>query len=362
VTGRAAAIQGGLAAIGLLTAALTWQREPERAPGAVSIIDAGKSDVTLVKYEDDNNTIELRPGKGRGDAKVWLHLVPKPKAETPEKDKKPDPHADPKAKPPQAEKKADKLPPPRDLPGGENAAKLLEAFGPLVSPRAFGALDAGKLKELGLDAPKRKLEVTVKGDVRRYEIGQPANAVGGESFIRDTRDGRVYLMPRTMLTELQNGAQLIDRRFHTFELAEFDKIVLTAGGKSKEFIQVGRESRATAGFASPKTPDKRDQMAKNWHDAIWRTFPNDMLGKGENPAGGNPAVVLRVDYYDGKKAIGWLELGKVESAGGTMSDDASKDPANAAEFYAKTEHTAGWAKLHSGTQLFADAQKLIDAK
>jgi hypothetical protein len=346
VTGRAAAIQGGLAAIGLLTAALTWQREPERAAGSVSIIDAGKSDVTLVKYDDEHNTIELRPGKGGGDAKVWLHLVPKKAPETP--------HADPKAKPP-------KLPPARDVPGGENAVKLYEAFGPLVSPRAFGTLDTGKLKELGLDAPKRKLEVTVKGDVRKYEIGQPANAVGGESFIRDTRDGRVYLMPRTMLTELQNGAQLIDRRFHTFELAEFDKIVLTAGGKSKEFIQVGRESRATAGFASPKTPDKRDQMAKNWHDAIWRTFPSDILGKAEDPSGGKPTVVLRVDYYDGKKAVGWLEMGKVEG-GGTMSDDAAKDPANAAEFYAKTEHTAGWAKLHSGTQLLADAQKLIDAK
>jgi hypothetical protein len=361
VTGRAAAIQGGLAAIGLLTAALTWQREPERAAGAVAIIDAGKSDVTLIKYEDENNTVEFRPGKGGGDAKVWLHLVPKPKAEPTEKEKAAkEPPPGPHGKPPKVEK-ADKPSPPRTLPGGENAVKLYEAFGPLISPRAFGALDGAKLKELGLDAPKRKLEVTVKGDVRRYEIGQPANAVGGESFIRDTRDGRVYLMPRTMLTELQNAAQLIDRRFHTFELAEFDKIVLTAGGKSKDFIQVGRESRATAGFASPKTPDKRDQMAKNWHDAIWRTFPSDILGKGEEPTGGKPAVVLRVDYYDGKKALGWLEMGKVETAGGTMSDDAPKDTSKE-EFYARTEHTAGWAKLHSGTQLLSDAQKLIEAK
>ena len=45
----------------------------------------------------------------------------------------------------------------------------------MISPRAFGSLDAAKLKELGLDAPKRKLEVTVKGEVRKYEIGQPAN-------------------------------------------------------------------------------------------------------------------------------------------------------------------------------------------
>jgi hypothetical protein len=227
-----------------------------------------------------------------------------------------------------------------------------------VSPRAFGTLDASKLKELGLDAPKRKLELTVKGDVRRYEIGQPANAPGGESFVRDIRDGRVYLMPRAMLTELQNATHLIDRRLHTFELGDFDRIVLSSGGKQKEYLQVGRENRATAGFAPPKTPDKRDQMAKNWHDTLWRTFPQEVLGRGEDPASGKPALALRVDYYDGKTAVGWIEISKVDTGSG-MSDDGS---ANApTEYYARSEHTAGWVKLHSAANVLSDAQKLIQA-
>jgi hypothetical protein len=344
VTRRGVAAQGGLAALGLLAAYLTWQREPERAPGAVTVIDASKSDVTLIRYEDDSNAIDLT----RQDKDVWLHLVVKKAAEPPK------PHGDAKsaAKP---ETKPAAPPPPRDLPGGEGAKKLYDQFAPLTSPRAFGVLEPAKLKELGLDAPKRKLEVTVKGDVRKYEIGQPATTGGGESFLRDTRDGRVYLMPRSLIGELQNATHMIDRRLHTFELADFDRIKLSAGGKEKEFLHVDRASRSTAGFAPPKTPDKRDQMAKNWHDSLWRVFPSELLGRGEQPAGGKPNVVLRVEYFEGKQSVGWIEIAKIENASAASDDVAS------IESFVRTERTASWAKVHSATQLIADAQKLISA-
>jgi hypothetical protein len=346
VTGRGAAIQGGLAVVGLLVAHFTWQREPERAPGAVAVVDATKSDVSRVRYEDELGSLELKRGSGDGPV-VWLHQV------TTKSDTKPNPHE------PQPEKPAPKTEGKRierDLGGSDTAVKLIDQFAPLISPRAFGVLDAAKLKELGLDAPKRKLEVTVKGEVRKYEIGQPATTTGGESFIRDLRDNRVYLMPRGMLSQLQSSSSLVDRKLHGFDQADFDRIVISSGGKQKEFVQVGRESRATAGFAPPKTPDKRDQMAKNWHDAIWRIFPSDVLGKGEKPATGEPTPTVRLDYYEAKKPVGWLELAKVEPPQTGASESASPPPA---EVYARTEHTVGWVKLNAGTQLIADAQKLI---
>jgi hypothetical protein len=351
VTGRGAAVQGGLAALGLLVAHFTWQREPERAPGAVAVIDATKAEVTRVRFEDENGSVELKRGGGDGPA-VWLHQI------TTKSDvKPPNPH-EPKKKDDKDDKKAEGKRIERELGGGDGAVKLLDQFAPMVSPRAFGVLDAAKLKELGLDAPKRKLEVTVKGDVRRYDIGQPANAAGGESFLRDARDNRVYLMPRGMLSQLQGSSSLIDRKLHTFEPADFDRIVISSGGKQKEYAQVGRESRATAGFAPPKTPDKRDQMAKNWHDAVWRVFPSDVLGRGEAPAGGQPTPTVRIDYYDGKKPLGWFELAKLEPA--PAAGESSSAPPSA-EIYPRTEHTVGWVKLSSGAQLIADAQKLIAA-
>ena len=350
MTGRGLAVQGGLALVGLVTVYTTWQREPERAPGAVTVIDASKSDVTLVRYEDETNAVDLTRGKVGDDDGVWLHLVPKAKAEA-----KPDPHADPKAPKPATPPAA--LAPPRDLPGAENAKKLYEQFAPLVSMRAFGVLDAAKLKELGLDNPQRKLDVTVKGAVRHYEIGQPSGASGGESFLRDTRDGRVYLMPRSLLTELQNANHLVDRRLHTFDMTDFDRIKLASGGKQKEIVLVGRESAKTLGFAYAKTPDKKDQMVKNWHDALWRIFPTELLGKGEEPTGGKVSIVLRADYTEKGKGVGWIEIGRVDAQSGVTSDDAAAP----GDLYARTEHTAGWAKIPSGGQVVPDAQKLITA-
>ena len=345
MTGRAAAIQGGLAAVGLLAASLTWQREPEHAPGAAAVIEASKADVTQVHYSDDNTTVDFTRGRGDKDPPVWIHLVSseKPPMKAPgQKDAKP-------PAPP---------PPPRDLLGSEQASKVLDQFAPLVSPRAFGVLDAAKMKELGLAAPTRKLDVTVKGDVRHYEIGQPDKAPGGESFLRDTRDSRVYLMPRGMLSDLQNPNHLVDRRLHAFEQGDFDRMVLSAGGKQKDYVQTDRELRAKAAFAPAKTPDKHDQMAKNWHDAVWRAFPADILGRGEDPTGGKPTVALRVDYYDGKNAVGYMELARPDAAGGVSEEP---EPASGSDIYARTEHTAGWMKLHNGAQLLADAQKLLAA-
>ncbi len=161
-------------------------------------------------------------------------------------------------------------------------------------------------------------------------------------------------MPRGMLADLQNPNHLVDRRLHAFEQGDFDRMVLAAGGKSKEYVQLDREARAKAAFAPAKTPDKPDQMAKNWHDAVWRAFPAEILGRGEEPAGGKPTVVLRVDYYEGKNSVGFMELARQESSSGV-----SEEAAPAGDIFARTEHSAGWLKLHNGAQLLADAQKLI---
>lgn len=354
MTGRSAAIQGGLAALGLLAAHLTWQRDPERAPGAATVIDASKSDVSVVHYADDNTIVDFRRGHGDNDAPVWIHIVKGEGAlrrKDPAKDKKND-KADAKAQPKETDT-------PRDLRGSDQSAKLVDNFGPFVSPRAFGVLDATKLKELGLDAPTRKLDVTVKGDVRHYEIGQPEKASAGESFVRDTRDGRVYLMPRGMLGDLQNPGHLVDRRLHAFDLGDFDRLVITSNGKSKDYVQTDRQVRAKATIASAKSPDKPDQMAKNWHDSLWRAFASDVLGRGEDPPGGKPATVLRVEYFDGKQSVGFDEFARVDTS--TDSSSAVSEEPAGTDVYVRTEHSAGWMKVSNGNQLITDAQKLVAA-
>jgi hypothetical protein len=356
VTGRSAAFQGGLAALGLLAAHLTWQRAPERAPGEVAVIDASKADVGRIRFEDQDNILGLERRSEAGEPVVWLHLEPKAKVAKPE--------AKPPAKP--GEKAAEKAPapppaptppsaPPRDVRGNADALKLADRFAPLVSPRAFGTMDASKLKELGLDAPTRHLEVVVRGDTRKYDVGIALNAQNGEAFLRDARDGRIYLMPRQLLSELTNGKRLVDPRLHTFETKEFDKITLTMNGKRREYVHLGRDNFQNDGYASAKTPDKRDVMAKNWADSVWRTFPMEVLGKGEEPKGGEPKVAFRIDYTEKGKPVGWIEIARAEGTEATSSP--SGDTVD--NIFARSEHSVGWSRLHSGDMLITDAEKLL---
>jgi hypothetical protein len=247
--------------------------------------------------------------------------------------------------------------PPRDLRGSDVAGKLLDQFAPLRSPRAFGVLDPAKLKELGLEGSKRKLTVTAKGDTREYTIGQPPGNGILEAFMRDNRDGRVYLMPHGVLGDLTASSRLVDKKLHAFEPIEFDRLVVTTGGKSRELVQTHRETPQTAQLASPKTPDKPDQMAKNWHDLVWRSFPMEVLGQGEVPKDGSPTPAARIEYFDGKKSLGYIELAKAPENSVQQTDPAG----NRTTMFARTERTAGWVKLHVNGSLTTDAEKIVAA-
>jgi hypothetical protein len=358
VTRRSAAIQGGLAAVGLLVAHLTWQREPEHAPGEVTVIDASKADVSRVRYEDADNVLGLERRTEGGEPVVWLHLEQKPKDDKKD-DKKDDRKDDRKDDKKDAAKLSEASPPktppgtpPRDVRGNADALKLADRFAPFVSPRAFGVIEGDKLKELGLDAPTRHLDLVVRGDTRAYDVGIALNAQNGEAFLRDTRDHRVYLMPRGLLIDLGNGKRLVDARLHTFDTKEFDRVAITLGGKHKEFVHLGRENFSTETYAAPKTPDKGDPMAKNWLEMVWRLFPMEVLGKDEQPKGEALKVVFRVDYSERGKPVGWLELARMgETSAGTMQDN----------LYARSEHSVGWTRLHSTDQVIVDAEKVMSA-
>src|SRR5262245_23217440 len=120
---RGAAIQGGLAALGLALAYGTWQREPERAPGEVVVVQASKTEVQKVRYEDGKKGAELTRRTDGDDTITWVKVSASADGKVPE----------------------------RELRGNPNADKLFEGFGPLHASRALGVLDAAKLKELGVE-------------------------------------------------------------------------------------------------------------------------------------------------------------------------------------------------------------------
>ncbi len=319
-----AMVQGALAAVGLLGAWATWQREPERAPGEAIVLDVTHNDLGTIRYETDKGWVELSAHKGDG---VWLHVGPRSDAKTPE----------------------------RVLRGNESAEKLYDKFAPLRATRGLGALGGDKLKEFGLDAPKKKILVTARGGQTTLLVGTSPYGVS-DPYVKDDRDGKVYLLGGGVLADLESAStRLIDRALHQFLPTEWDGLTVTAGGKKKELVQVNAESAMAAKIALKANPTKPDDMAKNWHDKVWRLVSLDVLGHDEKPAGGEPQVVARLDYTHRGKERGFIELGRVTPP----KPEGQSGAGPASEIYLRSEHTAGWVKVPSSADdLVKEAEKI----
>lgn len=336
---RGAAIQGGLAVLGLVAAYVTWQRPPDAAQGDVVVVEASKGTVQKVRFEDGPRWLELTRTEEGGPA-VWLTTGGDPAAPSP-------PAADADGGVADAGTAMASSPPPkppRTVRGSERAERLYERFSPLHGVRALGVLPPEKLKELGLEGSSRKLEVSAGGAVHRFAVSKPGIGLG-TPYLRSERDGAVFLVGSSLISDLEpSGVALIDRRLHAFKPTEFDGFVVEADGKEREFVQTGAEIPATTKVAPRSTPDKPDEFARNWHDKVWnRLIVSEVLGRGELPASGAPQVVARIEYTSRGKQKGFLELARGEGT----------------QVYARSEHTAGWVLLHAGAAEVVDEAKKI---
>jgi hypothetical protein len=341
---RGAAVQGALAAVGLLAAYFTWQRPAEtRTNDNVVVLEATKSQIEALRFEDGTRFIELTRVVVP-EPTVWLKQgflegkEPKPPAVDAGT------LADggvPFAPPP---------PPPvvtapRDLKGNERAEKLFERFTPFEASRALGVLPGEKLKELGLEGSERNLTITLSGSPRRFAVGTPGTSVIG-TYLKDTKDQKVYLVQGSLISEFDTQSQaLVERRLHAFKPSDFDTFVVTTEGKTAEFIQTGADIPQTTKVTPKDAPDKPDEFVRNWHDKVWsRLIVTEVYGRGEAPKGGEPKVVVRVDYLLKGKPKGFVELGRYED--GTA--------------FARSELTASWVALHiGGDDTFFEARKVV---
>jgi hypothetical protein len=334
---RGAAIQGGLAAVGLLLAYGTWQREPERSPGEATVIDLAKGDLQKVRFEEGAKWVEIEqkpPGAfDEGKPAVWLRVGPKPSpAPAPE----------------------------RYVRGNAGAEKLLEKLTPLRATRALGVLEPAKLKELTLDAPKKKLTLTTRSGTHVFDVGAPTGV--SDPYVKDQKDGRVYVLGNSILSDLDSASvRLVDRALHTFKPTDWDGLVVTAGAKKRELaIQPGDKPNEFKLVG--KKSGKADIEAKNWHDKVFRLVVTEVLGQGEKPAAGEPQTVLKLEYTDKGKPRGWLEIGRTDAAP-PPANTSMPPAAPTGDYYAKSERSAGWMKLTANAaDLVKEGEKVAAAE
>lgn len=292
---RGVVLQGVLAALGLAAACYVWRREPPSLPGEVVVLDAPRRALERVHYEDASTQVELFR-EGPGDGELWLRLGTKPG---------------------------------RELRANETAEQLFSRFAPLRATRSLGVLDAKTLTEVGLKDTPRKLVVTLAGHAHAFTLA--ASAIGwGSPYLRSEADGHVFLLGPSLLPDLENATRLVERTLHTFTSSDFDSLTVTRERTARTFL-VRVRSQHPAELVPQETPGVPDETARKWHERVWLLAPAqaDFLGRGEAPPGGPPQELFRVDYRRGNAPLGQL----------TVARGASGD------LYARTEHTAGWARL-----------------
>jgi hypothetical protein len=329
VTARQVLLQAGLAGAALGLAYFVWQRGPELAADEVIAVDAAKSDLVSVRFDDDAKAtwVELGRASDENGAYVTVNLGPQDKPV----------HA---KTPPETAART----PARRVRGSEAAEKLMASFTPLRASRGLGVLDAAKLKELGLDAAKLRITLTLRTGKRAFTIA-PAPPGGNLPYLRDQASGRVFVVGRSFLSDFQAAASmLVERKPHGFRLEEADRVQTTLGAARREFVVVRSED--VVRLAPAATPDKPDAALKSWHDRVFSLYPAEVLGQGEVPLEGNPQVVVRLDYSARRRHLGYLEIAKVAAL--ATPAEGAKDT-----LFARSERTLGWMKLG------ADAQNLV---
>lgn len=349
---KSVAITGALAGLGLVAAYTTWQRPKDTGSSAptVKVLDASKQSLESVKYEDGQRFLTLK----RSEGELWVTsgFIP---------GKEPSTDAGTTLVPLDGGFDADggaldggflevaKPPlvnlPTREVRANERAEAAMQKFMPFEATRALGVLSDEKLSELGLTGSDRRLELIVASTARVFTVAKVLPGIFG-TYVQEERSGEVFLLPGSLLSDFDPQSQvLVDRRLHVFKQNEFDTVTVSADGKSTTFVQTGLENPTTSKLARQATPDKPDELVKNWHDKVWgRLIVTEVLGKGELPGGAEPKQTLKLEYSFKGQAKGFLELG-TGATGAT---------------FARSENTASWVGVHQGTdEIVTEAKKLV---
>ena len=408
-------VHAGLAALAVVFAYQTWTRDrAQTQTDSVVVLDAAKREVNSLAYEDEMRqiTVERRNGAD-GESYAWIltktrskvpvnppvpQAAPAGSAATPTAapvaptapapkpgmllappvkggDKSGEPAVPaghpplpggpsagplvaptaPAASPPTPPVEMKDVTTVKEYRGNDAATELLGLFGPLKALRALGTIDDAKAKELGLTDSKKSLTVSAKGLNYKFVLGGTSYG-SGDYYVRDAQ-GQVFLLSQRIIADFEFAdSRLMERRLHRFERADFDRIEVKVGDKTRSIVQGGRQNPQGFFFAEAATPDKRDDSLKNWVEKLLRLSIGDYLAQGEAPATGAPSMsgaaktgeVITVRVFEGRKELGNMVLSRYPNA-----------KTSQAEYYARTETSIALVRLLAATaeSVLTDAEK-----
>lgn len=214
----------------------------------------------------------------------------------------------------------------------EAAKPLIEAVAPLKAYRALGNYDEARAADFGFEDAEGTLRVTIGGKVHSLVVGGQTPG-GGDRYARDPDTNTLYAVTGELVRNLTSAEQrLFERELHAFPMEDIDGLRVAHGGATRGLARVEGKEETWADAASPTVAD---ETATNWVSKLTQLRPSEYFEQPP-PGLGPESVIVRVEYLEGRRERGYLELAEVAGEKGPR-------------YLVRTEHTRWYAEVLKST-------------
>jgi hypothetical protein len=221
----------------------------------------------------------------------------------------------------------------------EQADKLAESLAPLYAYRSVGKIEDARAEEFGLHKPEGTVKVKIGDKERSLVIG--GTTPGGADRYARLDTGEVYAIPGSIAQNLMFAeSRLVERELHGFEVDEITRARLVKGDASREIVRLEDKKD---GWASADSPGVLDETVGNWMTKLDRLRVMSYVETPSKPVGPED-VVVRVEYFDKKAEIGFVELVKLPPP------PVAKEPGKTKpQYLIRSENTRWYAEVLAST-------------
>jgi hypothetical protein len=279
--------------------------------------------VQEVRFESKAGTLSLEPRQDSYGKYFIGHVKKVPQPNEPKKDGD--------------QNQAQSEPPPPNEPklatfiATKEGEQLVDSVAPLRALRVLGKINAAQKTDFGLDKEEGKLYVRLGGTEHRLIFGGTTPG-GTDYYVTDAASGNAYVIAGSIFRDLTSADQrLLERNLHGFEDSAVKRVKITVGTATRELV---RSTDNKDFWSKPDSPKQKDETATNWMTKVSRMHVTSYEGEKIQPMPTPADMVVRIDYFDDRKPIGFLELIR-------RSGEKPDKP----EYVARSEHTRWYASV-----------------
>lgn len=317
-------IYGALLAAGL--GAAYWASQPTDESGdeeKVQVVSLDPATISEISFSTKDPTsgvaVEAVAKRRDGSPRFWVtHVKTEPVKDVPNPHAAKDPIKDPtKGAAKDVSEVSDGPKPPKvtteQFLANEKMDELTKSFEPFVAARIIGNVGDDQLAEFGLKGATDRLVVkTSDGKTLALLLGKKSYGSRNRFVLETEGQGRVLLVDDQGLENLERAPlRLYDRRLVSFELADVQNAVVTAGTQSKRLAHTQRDKTGELLWTEDEENAQPKPSFDSWMDKVAKLRITAYGEAADEAALAGVAPFLEIAFEKDGKVLDTIKLKKV---------------------------------------------------